>query len=414
MLHSITSLILVVLLLPAAAAAATSPSSTLTSIGIVQDGRIDESEIWFELAGIDQRFVLDVSAVPDPQAFFRALEDSANSGRSVNVAFDPKSGYFDSESAIPRYVVRRIDYDGESIAGMKKSRGTKRTVAASARALALGVAYYHGNFYDHAVRELDRALTDQGLEPALRALALKTRGHALTDTIWSTRQDPTEDDDRRFLRALEDFRAWAAIEPDNPEAQSAIAFTLRDLGAYEEALEIFREYQRRWPDDPINGATRIASTYRILGKYHESLAALDELVAREGPQQGMKFHYHRGSTLNFLGRYEEAVAEFTEGLETQPDYPGAFHRRACAYARLGKLEKALADRRRADAEWVIIWQDMPATPATRHDRQWAAGVAAALESAIAAGSKEPMAAPCEGDWHYGEKKRERSRLLPES
>jgi tetratricopeptide (TPR) repeat protein len=126
----------------------------------------------------------------------------------------------------------------------------------------------------------------------------------------------------------------------------------------------------------------------------------------------MMFHYHRGWTLNLLGRYEEAVAEFTEGLKTQPDYQGAFDRRACAYARLGRLPEALADRQRADAEMDSIWSDARRMPSAEHDRAWAEGVVKALEAAIARGSNEPMSVPCEGSWDYGEKRRERSSFLP--
>lgn len=411
MRQTIVRLLCCTALLPAAASCE-SQGSTLTSIGIVVDGRIDNSEIWFELARIDQRFVLDTAKVPDAEAFFEVLQDSADTGRSVIVAFDPGSGYFDAGAAIPRYVVRSIEYDGKTIQGMKGARRMHRAVAATEAALAHGVALYMGNRYDQAVPELDRALSDERLRPPLKALAFKTRGYALSENIWATRMDLTEDDDRRLIRALGDFRAWATIEPDSMDAQSSIASTLRDLGAYDEALGIFRENQRRWPEQGIRGATRVGATYRILGDYEKALAVLDDLVTREGPQEGMMFHYHRGWTLNLLGRYEEAIGAFTEGLNTQPDYSYAFVRRACSYAMLGRLEEALADHRRADAEHEIVWRDSPPTPATLHDRRWSEGVAAALEAAIASGSKDPLPAPCEGAWHYGETKRDRSRLLP--
>jgi tetratricopeptide (TPR) repeat protein len=126
----------------------------------------------------------------------------------------------------------------------------------------------------------------------------------------------------------------------------------------------------------------------------------------------MMFHYHRGWTLNRLGRYEEAIAEFDEGLKTQPDYPGAFDRRACAYAMLGRLPEALADRQRANAEMSDFWSRPNQSPVSRHDRRWAEDVVKALEAAIASGSQEPMSAPCEGSWDYGEARRERSKFLP--
>jgi tetratricopeptide (TPR) repeat protein len=387
-------------------------SGPLTSIGIVDDGAMDSRQIWFVLSQIDQRFVVDTAAVPDVRGFFGALLSSSETNRSVHVSFDPSSGDFLDGGDTPSYVVRSIEYDGRVYAGMTGTRRTGNPINQSESALALAVAYYSGGFPERALAPLDAVLSRGELRPSLRALAHETRGNAITDHVHTVRQTPTDEDDAQFMRALEDFRAWSALQPESMDARVSIGYALRDLGAYEEALMEFESIYKRWPDYSINAVTRIGATYRTMGDLDRALATLDELVKREGPQEGMKFHYHRGWTFNEMGRYEEAVAEFTAGLTTQPDYSGAFDRRACAYAMSGRLPEALADRQHANALLKAIWNDTRRTPYAEHDLAWGEAVVRSLEAAIAEGSREPMSTACEGAWNYGERRRERSKLLP--
>jgi tetratricopeptide (TPR) repeat protein len=394
----------------------TSPAETISTVGIVDYGEFDDSETWFSLYGIDQGFVVEAATVPDMDALTGALKSSNETGRGVRVTFDVQSGVFErgSRGSNPTYVVRSIEYDGTIIRGMSGPRSTGTQPQPAETALARGVAYAGGFEFERAVPFLDQALSDAGLPPELKALAHNIRGHALIDSAWDTHQEATDAVDRQLMRALADFTEWADLEPGNPEARLAVGLALRDLGDYERAIAIFRAMIPAWPEQRIRLVTRIGATYRILGDYDRALGVLDELVAREGPQPGMMFHYHRGWTLNLMGRYEEAIKEFNEGFESQSDYSGAFGQRACSFARLGRLEEALADRRMADKLMESNLRGTGVTPAREHDRAWSRAVIATLEAAIASGSKEPNAAPCEGDWNYGDRKRERSRLLPDT
>lgn len=387
-------------------------SDTLTSIGIVDDGAMDSRQIWFALAEIDQRFVVDTDSVPDPKGFFEALRSSSETNRSVHVSFVPSSGEFQGAGDTPSYVVRKIEFDGRVHAGMSGARRSDNPAKGIESTLARAVAYYSGGHPEQALAPLDIVLSDGGLRPSLRALAHETRGNAITDHIHAVRQAPTAEDDAQFMKALEDFRAWSALQPDSMDARVSIGYALRDLGAYEEALREFASVYRRWPEYSIHAVTRIGATYRAMGDLERALATLDDLVKRDGPQEGMKFHYHRGWTLNEMGRYEEAVTEFTEGLKSQPDYSGAFDRRACAYAMLGRLPEALADRQRANANLKDLWKDIRGTPLAEHELAWGEAVVKSLEVAITSGSNKPMTAACEGGWDYGDAKRERSKLLP--
>lgn len=385
---------------------------TLASVGIVEYGEPEGDDFVFGLVRIDQRFRLDPDAVPDFDALFEALQSSSDRGRSLRVIFDVDSGRFDRDDTLPSYRVHRVEYDGSAFDVWRGYRKHVDEPPLSESSLALGLAYYGSGMSTQALPALEKALAAAGLRPHLRALALKTHGNALLDNVWEQHEVADDADDKQLVRALDDFKQWSALEPKNHEAQLAIGLALRDLGAYEEAIGIFKYLIPIWPEQQPRLVTRIAATYRIMGDFPRAIATIDEFTAGEEPPFGMMLHYHRGWILNLMGRYEEALHEFNEGFKSQPDFSGAFDRRACAYAQLGRLEEALSDRRRADELDETLFAEPLRTPGYEFNRARAKSVNAALEAAIEAGSNAPNAAPCEEFWSHGERKRARSRLLP--
>lgn len=387
----------------------------LASVGIVDYGELRGGEFVFGLQRIDQRFRLDPDAVPEFDALFEALQASSDTGRSMRVVFDARSGRFAFDSTLPSYAVHSMEYDGANFEVRRAVRLGVGSENASESALARGLAYYSSGSPAEAMPALEEALATTGLKPQLRALALKVHGHSLMDAVWQVHEVADDADDWQLVRALDDFRRWAALEPGNREAQLAIGLALRDLGAYDEAILIFEKLIPEWPEQRIRLVTRIGATYRIMGDYPRALATLNEFAVGEEPPLGMMFHYHRGWILNLMGRHEEALHEFNQGFESQPDFAGAFEQRACAYAQLGRLEDALEDRRRADDLDTVFFADSRVTPAIAHDRAWAESVNAGLEAAIAAETNAPSyAVPCNGSWRYGEVKRTRSPHLPDA
>lgn len=405
---------LLVLAVAFASCSAKSETEVLSSVGIVEYGETRGDEFVFGLSRVDQQFRFDLDAVQDFNALLEVLQASSDTGRSMRIVYDARSGRFGPGGMLPTYDVRSVEYDGTTIRLWRPHRLDVTSKATGESALARGLAYYSSSLPAEAIPALEEALTSATLRPQLQALALKVHGNALKDAVWVEHEFADDAVDRQLVRALDDFRRWSRLEPRNHEAQLAIGLVLRDLGAYEEAIEIFRRLLAEWPEQGTRLATRIGATFRIMGDYPRALATLDEFAAGEEPPLGMMFHYHRGWILNLMGRHEEAVREFNLGLGTQPDYGGAFEQRACAYAQLGRLEEALADRRRADDFDAEFFADSRVTPAVAHDLAWAKSVIATLVAAIAAGDSTPDAAPCAGAWQYGEVKRIRSRYLPDA
>jgi tetratricopeptide (TPR) repeat protein len=186
---------------------------------------------------------------------------------------------------------------------------------------------------------------------------------------------------------------------------------LRELGAYDEALRTYEALLKRWPNEVHWGRIRIGATHRTLGRLNEALGEID-ILARETPEAlGMAYHYHRGWTLSLMGRDQEAAAEFSAGLETQPDYAWALVRRACSLGRLGRLRQAVADQKRAAALIGKLRPRENELKGMSHNRAWATAALRQLERDLAVKAAKSDAA-CSGYWEGGDSRRERSPLLP--
>jgi tetratricopeptide (TPR) repeat protein len=270
-------------------------------------------------------------------------------------------------------------------------------------ALGLGYAYSARGDSRHALELLGQVRSD---DASLRKLLLRIRGDAssgLFEESWSDAAD------RANLAALTDYRALAALQPADVEIQFRIASALQELGDYPASRAVLDTILVRWPDEEFRAAVRIGALYRLQGENEKALEQLDNFVARHGPQPGMRFHYHRGWTLTRLGRFSEAVAEFTEGLKRQPDYAYAYIRRSCAEASIGRLEEALADLEQGRT----LLAGLPSGSADiLFDIRRAEAVRAALKRELAAGGNRPLLGTCGGYWGHADEARQRSLLLP--
>ncbi|MGI9170499.1 MAG: tetratricopeptide repeat protein [Caulobacteraceae bacterium] len=386
------------------------PGLTFAS-GIVDDGASGDDLIWFSLS--DLRFEAPTEAVKDPDGLFALAKRSAERHVDLVVGYDLDSGFIDPATGKATFDIRQITVGDKTLAGVASSSDVRRTAASPAEAAlarALGLAPT-GEVAD-ALPTLATAVADRGLPTQWRILALKTRGE-IEETQGDADFPAGSDRDRRLIASLADNRAWAALAPDDADAASAVAYNLMELGAYPEALGAYRAIRARWPDQDYSVAVRIGAVYRTLGQYAAALASLDDLVARKGPQVGMKFHYHRGVTLLKLGRNPDAVKEFDAGLKDQPDYGWALAYRACALAGDGRLDEALSNQRSAIAMVAKSSEGRRLGLGQTYDLKRASEVAALLLASMS-GGRPKVAGLCENYWDWGGKARDRSPLLPAS
>jgi tetratricopeptide (TPR) repeat protein len=389
-----------------------------TTIGVVDAAEMKDGVLWFTLGGEERRFEVPLDDIKYPDTVMHALRASADSGNSVIVQYEADRGVVDRDSGQVVYAFRFVVYNHHPIAAAPAGSWPRSDAGESQaeKALALGMGLADADQRAEARQALGLALADDKLAPKLRVMALKARGELAWDEASENYRPGDPRRDPLLVEALADYRQAAATEPAS-DARSAyrVGQLLRDLGAYDEALTALRDVARRWPDERFWSTIRIAATYRILGDDRRALSTIDTLMENGKPPEGMPFHYHRGWTLTNLGRTREAVDEFTAGLRTQPDYEGAYSRRACALAREGRLSEALDDQQRFIA---IVTEDVKdaeaprSTPRHEFDARRAAEVVRELRAAIAERPDAKLDAPCKGYWETGDERRSRSALLP--
>jgi tetratricopeptide (TPR) repeat protein len=378
--------------------------------GVVEKVDSTARFISFELYGASGRYAADRAKVANADDFLAALNASTNTSRSIMVRYYAATGTILPDDRVPTFIVASIQYEGRTIAG----EPALDAMPASARLrpdarLAHAIALQDGGRHADARAMLDVLLRGEDLLPLHRGVALRTRANANSDDAMYNHRAGAERD-RLLIASLNDALALKQLDGGGPAGDSLAASALQNLGAHAEAIASYRARLERKPEDTYWMLLMIGVSHRAQGQYQQALAAYDEIVSRLGPQEGMAFHYHRGWTLLEMGRLPEAVDEFTAGLKNQPDYPGAFMRRACALAKLGRLREALSDQE-AVVAGIREWGVAAPTAATKALLERSTVVVAELRAAVARNQQGPMDAPCIDGWN-SDPPRERSPLLP--
>ena len=364
---------------------------------------------WFALWNPDVRYVFDPGPASDD--LWMLVERAGDNFRSVTVWYDAASGRLSEPEGVVAYPVCAVMLDEVRIEVQKScgsaSEGIEGRTSAEG-ALALGLAELHENDARSARQWLDRALAAQPASPDLKRIALRARAEAFGQIAYE--EEPwSEDADRARIAALADYRELARLVPDDVEVRFAIGAALEELGDYAGAEAAYKAVLERWRGESYRVAVRLGAIYRRQGDNERALEQLDQLIAREGPQDGMRLHYHRGWTLTRLGRFDEAVAAFDAGLQFQPDYSWAYIRRACAKASAGRLSEALEDFELGKP--LLAGIPGAELPVITHDLRRIEVIERELRSLVAAGKNEPYPQACDGFWGRDDEMRSLSPLL---
>jgi tetratricopeptide (TPR) repeat protein len=366
-------------------------TTIVTAMGNAISVKVDEGDAVFWLPPPSPNYRI---AGPDPEVT-AALNASERTGNALSLHVHLDGARFVEYSDTPEYWIESVEYLGKTYGPYRaRIRWSWRGMSAAEAGLLKGLAFDNAWRYDEAVKALDVPLAHDDLGERKLALAYRTRGNAQESLAYPPGHQINDRDDALLMRALNDYRHAAKLDPSDFRAVHWQGLVTTSLGAYDDALALFDEAARRWPDQFFRVAIARGATYRQMGNYDAALRELDRLVEKHGPQRGMMFHYHRGWTLNKLERYAEAVKDFTAGFESQPDFTWAFVGRACSYAQLGDIAHAVEDQRRA----LELWDQMAKLDATaRNDknrRARLAGTLQDLETALRTAPKTPTSAAC--------------------
>ncbi|HEY0313280.1 MAG TPA: tetratricopeptide repeat protein [Allosphingosinicella sp.] len=381
--------------------------------GNVTEGSVDAAgAVWLKLWEPYVRYRIPPQSDEKSKALLFLLEQANEGRRALFVLYDGAEGRLNPATGTLDYPLCSLALDQLKFEPSQACSNAPVAAPANAEAaLARARAHSTAGNSDLAQKLLGAA----PLPAAAPAKKLFLTVRAQNDTLVAdTRPRGSRGADEALVASLTDYRALAALDPKDVEHQFDIAGALLDLGAYAEARAVYDAILARWPDEAYRISVRIGALHRAQGQYDKALQSLNDLIARSGPQEGMKFHYHRGWTLSLLGRYDEAIREFGEGLKGQPDYSAAYLLRGCAYAGIGRLKDALADFEES-ARLLALLPGAGRVKWLREDQDEAELLRQRVRAALAAGDGTPLAGRCPSPkWDRYERPRARSPLLPPS
>ncbi|MGE5562553.1 MAG: tetratricopeptide repeat protein [Bacillota bacterium] len=380
----------------------------------IDSGQVtDEGSVWFKTWDEDVRFILPAGNADESDRLFDILKMSNESGRSVTITFDPYTARLAPDGSTLDLQICSVRLEEQSFTTKRSCTprhvSNRQLAAAPVEAVALGWAEVRIGEEAAAIRHLTLALSAKGLTKPVETIARRTRATA-NDEAASDEVTAGHDADRFWAAALADNEKLAALRPDDVDARISEGLDYEHLGDYAAAEKVYRAALEQWPDEKFRLTIRLAAMARTKGDYERSLDLLNSLPQEFADQLGMKFYYHRGWTLTKLGRFDEAILDFTEGLKTQPDYPWAFIRRACAYAGAGRLDYAVSDLETA-AGFLDELSFAHSGDETHAVLDVARRTIANLQAAIAEGKSTNMPDACDGFSRFDEKLRQPSPLL---
>jgi tetratricopeptide (TPR) repeat protein len=308
-------------------------------LGLVFTFCMFATPLWAESAGLadfDEALRIRVTAegLPDLNQVIDKLQLALDKGLDVEDAEDAEKML--SGALMERATMMMQVVNSNSIRDDRVKQILKLIVSDLRRVLAYDDAPPSASFMlgklmalpggdsHEARRLLTDFLTAEDIAIAEQAEALMLRGRLQTEEA----------------KAIEDFDAAIALDPENSNYGLVRAMYLRSKNKHDEALAAIAKLIEQKPDD-ANALILRGEVFREMGKTDEAIVAFDEAtkLAPESPAP----YQHRGEIYREKKEYGKAITEFTKVLELSPGDVLPLVHRAEAYLFDEKLEEALAD-----------------------------------------------------------------------
>ncbi len=128
------------------------------------------------------------------------------------------------------------------------------------------------------------------------------------------------------------------LDPDLPLGYFVRGLVHRERGEYVKAL-VEAERAVELDANYANGHVLYATLLYYAGRPEEGLERMKQAI-QLNPHHPFNYPFHLGQAYFVLGRYDEAIAEFKKGLQTNPASERLHVWLAASYARSGKVDEA--------------------------------------------------------------------------
>ncbi|MDX2084225.1 MAG: tetratricopeptide repeat protein [Candidatus Melainabacteria bacterium] len=142
-----------------------------------------------------------------------------------------------------------------------------------------------------------------------------------------------------LLEAKKRFEAALQLDNTLVEAQSNIGFVFLTLKDYRHAAEAFQK-ALKINENHLNTWNGLATTYGLDGKNAQALAAVDKLTTLDS--SNVQFFFNKGSLLQKMGRFEDAVQAYQQALKLDPKDQRSLFNLGTLLENQGKPEEALS------------------------------------------------------------------------
>jgi tetratricopeptide (TPR) repeat protein len=232
----------------------------------------------------------------------------------------------------------------------------------------LGVAYLQQADLDHALEQFRAGLLLDDQSPQLHydlALALKLKddlANAVPEFERAAALDPQLPDppftlgviymqQGRFEKSAASFEAALALRPDNGEAWATLGSVYQQMQQPEKAVPALRKAIALMPQQPSPHITLGAI---LAAQGHKEEAAAERkigaaLTRAATNRQKANFGLDSGNLLMKRGQTEEALVQFQDAVEADPNYAAPHLALAGALDRAGRKAEAAEERRKAEA-----------------------------------------------------------------
>jgi len=192
-------------------------------------------------------------------------------------------------------------------------------------AIQRGIASYRKHDLDAAYRDFNRAIEINGENP----MAFVNRGIVLREM-------------KRYEDSQKDFRMAQSLDPKNALIEFEMGLTSIAQNDGSAALAHLNQAVALQPNDPGTQLYRASLLYR-LGRFDEAIADYTRVLEKADDALKPRAYIERGLAREQKQDFVSAAADYTAALMIEKDNIPALSRRGACLERMGKHEEAILD-----------------------------------------------------------------------